>query len=66
MNHRAHRDHREEEKGIIEKGEAEWRGGLSRWRRQETEKLSHCPVDLLINFNVKLLRSGIRRIIHDT
>jgi GxxExxY protein len=29
-------------------------------------KLSHCPVGLLINFNVKLLRSGIRRIIHDT
>lgn len=28
-------------------------------------KLSGCPVGLLINFNVKLLSSGIRRIIHD-
>jgi GxxExxY protein len=29
-------------------------------------KFSRCPVGLLINFNVKMLRSGIRRIIHDT
>ncbi|HEX6818333.1 MAG TPA: GxxExxY protein [Ktedonobacterales bacterium] len=28
-------------------------------------KLSRCPVGLLINFNVKMLRSGIRCIIHD-